>query len=69
MCDVDRVASGSTGAPEDEDIDAELDAILTDAVIDAGGKALAGWCEDPDVAAYVAFKAMWRFRRTSQKKV
>jgi hypothetical protein len=59
--------ASAAGEPIDK-IKAELDKILTDEVMKAGESALIGWCDDPDVAAYVAFKAMWMAIRTSQKK-
>jgi hypothetical protein len=61
---------GDDGADGSEDeIDAELDEILTDEVMEAGDTALAGWCTDSDVAAYAAFVAMWRaIRKTRPRK-
>jgi hypothetical protein len=54
---------------KDEDkIEAELDRILTEEVMAAGESALAGWCNDPGVAAYAAFVAMWRAMRKAENR-
>ncbi len=54
---------------KDEDkIEAELDRILTDEVMAAGERALVGWCNDADVAAYAAFVAMWKAMRRAENQ-
>ena len=52
----------------DDAIQAEIDRILTDELIAVGEQAISGWVSDePGVVATIAFEAMWRAMRTSQK--
>jgi hypothetical protein len=56
---------------EPDEIDRELDEMLTYEVREAGGNeigVLLAYGEDPNEVAVLAFEAMWRAIRTSQKK-
>jgi hypothetical protein len=67
--EVSAAKAEGAGAPEQDEIGAELDRILTDEVVKIGGRAISGWCADePEVVASIAFEEMWRAIRTSQKK-